>query len=43
MEKVELSQDLINAILNSLLKQESVQLYIVLLQELEKCKANTGS
>lgn len=41
--KIEVREEVLNAILNSLLKQEAVQLYIALIKEIEECKANIGS
>lgn len=38
MEKLEISSEVIQAVLNSLLKQEAVQLYIAIIQEIEKNK-----
>lgn len=36
--KIEVREEVLNAILNSLLKQEAVQLYIALMQEIERNK-----
>lgn len=36
--KIEIREEVLNAIINSLLKQEAVQLYIALMEEIQKAK-----